>query len=265
VSGVNKIVRAGLQAINVEDSLAEIASFLVPEDTVGLLVYGSRARGDHTPSSDLDLLVIVPRPVGSRTAPKVSVSCYTVEQLRCANGTLFGMHLARDAVAVYDPDETLGSLLASMGQPDPVALLARAKHFSAILDVTADELNLYLGGLVRLARYLLRTVIYAVAIAQGSPCFSVRELAIRFVEPELADLLSSDPSVQSPNTTATFRDLVERLSSLLGALPSNAYGSLRSLIVAEWADDRDRATLATLAIARRSDGFDYAELPKVLL
>ena len=145
----------------------------------------------------------------------MSVSCYTVDQLRTANGTLFGMHLARDGVAVYDPDEILGSLLVVMGQPDPVVLLARAKHFSAILDVTAVELNVYLDGLVRLARYLLRSAIYAVAIAQGSPCFSVRELAVRFAEPELADLLSSDPSVQSPNTTATFRDLVGRLSALL--------------------------------------------------
>src|SRR5438309_943341 len=74
----------------------------VPADAAGLLLYGSRARGDHRPDSDFDLLFLVPAPRKSvRTGP-LSISYYTENQLLSASRTLYGTHLIRDAKVLWD-------------------------------------------------------------------------------------------------------------------------------------------------------------------
>jgi hypothetical protein len=141
----------------------------------------------------------------------------------------------------------------------------RIRHFGAILDVNDHEGAEYAVGLTRVARYLLRTAIYALAIAQGDPCFSVRELSVRFNDPDLVMLLSADPVVALPASIETMSELRRRLNDVVGPFAENRYGSFRNLIVAEWYEDAERATLATLALVRDDGVFDYAALPKVLL
>jgi hypothetical protein len=254
-----------LKALGVNRQLQKTALKLIPLDSLGLLIYGSRARGDYTPTSDLDLLALVQTPQGSRASSGVSVSCYTLGQMQSARATLFGMHLARDGVILADPSGALDSVLSQMGEPDPSQLMERVRHFSAILDVSESELSHYYSGLMRLGRYLLRTAIYGLALQGGRPCFSVRELAVRFSQPELVDLLASVGQEDATGDVGKYRDLIARLRVAVGVLPSNPYGSLRGIIVAEWESDLPRATLATLAISPHGETFDYAKLPKVLL
>ena len=59
------------------------------------------------------------------------------------------------------------------------------------------------SGLLRQARYLLRSCLYAQAIADGDPCFSVRELAVRRGDPNLARLLASSQPGEATVPTLT--------------------------------------------------------------
>jgi len=258
-------LRLRLRALKVPPEDIEDAVSLIPVQAIAILVYGSRARDDFTSMSDLDLLALVEFPVGTESRGRVHLSFYTPEQLATAAGTLYGMHLARDGVIVHDTDRAIAHLLNSMGSPDPNRALERVRRYSAILDVTPTEQATYLSGLCRMARYLLRTAIYATALLQGNACFSVRELAVRFHQPELSTLLSSDPMVHGEDSPALLNDLRLRLVEVVKDPASNPFGSLRSLIVSEWESDSELATLATLVIARQEGPFDYVQLPKVLL
>ena len=74
----------------------------LPGDVEGLLIYGSQARGDAVPSSDLDLLALVADPRPSTHSGDVNISYYTRDQLSTGVGTLSGAHLKRDAKIVWD-------------------------------------------------------------------------------------------------------------------------------------------------------------------
>jgi hypothetical protein len=173
------------------------------------------------------------------------------------------MHLARDAVVLDDLDGVIRADLAEMGQPDPAVLFERIRHFAAVLDDRPVEAHLF--GRVRAARYLLRTAIYVAALADGRPCFSVRELADRAGDPGLAVVLASNPKVAPPASSSTLADLVRRLNDVVGDLETNQHVSLQNLVVAEWFEDRMRASLGALAAAGPDVDFDYAAIAKVLL
>ena len=145
----------------------------------GLLIYGSQARGDTVPGSDLDVLALVAAPRSSSYSGDVNVSYYTREQLSTGIGTLFGAHLKRDAKIFWDKDGYLARAVEGMGDVDTDRLLARAWSMSELFTSPERDLPKYLLGLLREARYLLRSCLYAQAIADGDPCFSVRELAVR--------------------------------------------------------------------------------------
>lgn len=61
------------------DVLADLPE--LPAEIEGLLVYGSQARGDAVPGSDLDLLGLVTAPRPSTHSGDVNISYYTRDQL----------------------------------------------------------------------------------------------------------------------------------------------------------------------------------------
>lgn len=256
---------SAIDSLNLEGDETPILLDRLAGRTQGLLLYGSRARGDHVASSDVDLLNLSPHPMSTFKAGRVSVSSYTDAQLHSATGTLFGTHLIRDGKLVYDPDNRLGDILASLKPADPAELIASVRRYSVVLNQAPVDKEQYFRGLVRLARYLLRTAIYAKAMLEGRPCFSVRELAQRFGDTELAVLLASDPAVTGPASIELLDDLTGRLEAVVGPLPPNTYGSLAALAVGAWEVDHNVAALAIRAGSEDVDTQDYSDLPKVLL
>ena len=253
-----------LQSRAVPERLRERGWQAIAGQALGVLLYGSWARREGHHSSDLDLIVLSRQDRPHRREPQISVSVYSPEQLASATRTLFGAHLARDGVIVYDPSGSLASIVAMLEVPQADELLTRVRNSAIALNASAADLELYLPGLVQLARYLVRTAIYALALAQGAPCFSLPELATRFEQPELPVILSSHASIYPTPALPVFEDLVRRLENLVGPLPANPYGSLQALIVALWATEPDIATLATLTLGT-DDSLPYSELPKVIL
>jgi hypothetical protein len=253
-----------LQQLDVPDVLIDEAWTIIKGPALGVLLYGSWARRDARTFSDLDLLLLSDGRSGTRTSDKVSVTFYSSAQLREAHRTLYGMHLARDGVILHDSASELAGILSTFSPPDADDLLHRVREFGVILDVTSDDRLRYLPGLTQVARYLLRTATYALALQEGAPCFSVEELAVRFRQPELATLLSSHPGVYPEPTLEVLADLTGRLTSAVGPLPSNPSGSLHALIVTMSITDPDVSHLATFALGE-DESLPYSDIPKVVL
>jgi predicted nucleotidyltransferase len=235
----------------------------LPRDMEGLLVYGSQARGDATPDSDLDLLALVATSRPSTYSGDVNVSYYTREQLSTGIGTLFGAHLKRDARVVWDKRGYLARAVEEMGDVDTDRLLMRAWKMSELFTSLEWDLPRYLLGLSREARYLLRSCLYAQAIADGSPCFSVRELAVRHRDPSLTRLLASRQRDEATNDD--LNECLSRLRTIVGDFPSSRHGSLEATIVNEWTRPSDLLSMAFMALGSTGNGSDYAEVEKILL
>jgi predicted nucleotidyltransferase len=257
----NHLVSA-LLAMNVPSNVVDDFP-TVPAEVEGLLIYGSQARGDAVPSSDLDVLALTTTPRPSTQNGHVNISYYTREQLSTGIGTLFGAHLKRDAKIVWDDNGHLARAVEDMGQVDTDHLLARVRDMSRLFTSPEWDLPKYLPGLLRQARYLLRSCLYAQAIADGEPCFSVRELAVRHADTNLADLLAS----RQPNeaTRADLEECLCRLRMIIGELPSNEHGSLEAMIVNEWGRRSDALSMAFMALGVTGKVSDYAEVEKILL
>ncbi|WP_420122381.1 nucleotidyltransferase domain-containing protein [Nakamurella sp.] len=235
----------------------------LPIDADGLLIYGSRARGDAVPSSDLDMLALVRIPRTSTYSGVVNVSYYTREQLSTGIGTLFGAHLRRDSKIIWDRHGTLTEAIHLMGDVDTARLLSRARGMCELFTNLERDIPKYLPGLARQARYLLRSCLYARAIADGEPCFSVRELAVRHNDPALAELLASRQ--QREVSIDELYECLSRLRLILSGFPQSRHGSLEATIVNCWGEHSDVLSMAFMALGATGNGSDYAEVEKILL
>jgi predicted nucleotidyltransferase len=259
-------VRSGLADLGVPSALIEALLPLLPESTSGILVYGSYARGDARAASDLDILVVGDDFIRPEGDDRISLSFYSEQQLRDATGTLFGYHLTRDGKVLLDVNGQLSPILAAIEPPDPDKLKAKIRRLSAVLTISPAERAQHLPGMTQVARYLLRSAMYAEALKIGEPCFSVQELAARDNDPSLRELLSSHAHEQRPPTEETFSELRERLERIVGSVPNSAAAStLEALIVEAWFVDQDLSNLALLALGTSDEGILYSEVPKVVL
>lgn len=235
----------------------------LPADARGLLIYGSQARGDAVAGSDLDLLALVDIPRPSTQAGLVNISFYTSAQLTSGIGTLFGAHLKRDAKVVSDVDGQLADAIEAMGDVDTDRLFQRVWRMSELFTNLERDLPKYLPGLLREARYLLRSCLYTQAIAAGRPCFSVRELGARHDDPQLATLLASRQPEEPSDVE--LNECLPRLRRIIGEFPPSQNGSLEATIVNEWERPGDLLSMAFLALGITGRGSDYAEVEKILL
>ena len=258
-------VRLGLADLSVPSALIEAVLPLLPESTSGILVYGSYARGDARAASDLDILVVGYDFIRPEVDDRISLSFYSEQQLRDATGTLFGYHLTRDGKVLLDVNGQLSAILAVIEPPDPDELKAKIWRLSAVLTIPPEERAQYLPGMTQLARYLLRSAMYAEALRIGEPCFSVQEIATREDDPSLRELLSSHTHEQRPPSERTFSELRERLERIVGPIPDAPARSLAALVVEAWPVDRDLSNLALLALKANEEGILYSEVPKVVL
>jgi predicted nucleotidyltransferase len=94
----------------------------VPHDekVCAVMLFGSRARGDSQPESDVDVLLVTdgsyPRNV---TRGGLALALYPMAQLLdlASHGDLFVAHLVHEAVALHDPGHLLESLRANFRRP----------------------------------------------------------------------------------------------------------------------------------------------------
>jgi hypothetical protein len=254
-----------LGSLGLNDELIRQVVQLLPRSARAVLLYGSRARGDSHQHSDVDVLVIAERHAKTRALGPVSVTTYGSSQIEDADGSLFGMHLARDGVVLHDQDGWLRGILDAFRPSDPGLIIARVRALAVALTSDERSRRRHVRGMVRLARYLLRTALYAKALDPGPPCFSISGLAERFGQPELSVLLSSHELVHGAPSVDVLDDLTRRLGDVVGPIQANPYGSLEALIVAEWSNHKDVSNSALLALADDRADLPYAEIPRIVL
>ena len=250
------------ESLSVPLSILDSVPFLPPE-TEAVLAYGSRARGDYVEDSDLDLLALSTTGGVNLKSGKVSVAIYTLEELHRARGSLFGYHLQRDSIRMYDPERKLQTVVEKFGEVNVGRVFSKARHLGKILSLNESDLQRYLPGLYREARYLLRSCLYAKAIEDGNPCFSVRILAERYGQPRYAEILSAHPRGGISRTDYLF--CRQKLAELLGDLEQNEHGSLEALLVNEWGGESELISMALMALGEVPDVGDYAEVKAVFL
>ncbi|WP_408648028.1 anti-phage Hailong system nucleotidyltransferase HalB [Thiocapsa bogorovii] len=146
-----------------------------------LILYGSVARGEQEPGSDIDLLAIVEQRRPNIRCGDIQLACYTVSQLQhlARNGSLFILHLLSDGVPLRDQQDLLNRIRREYCQPVGYDELYRELHgVIAITNVASSAYDEGRSGLHRALVFAARTYIYGEA-ALTEPCFSVRRLAER--------------------------------------------------------------------------------------
>lgn len=254
-----------LMNVNFSRKLAAEVVNVVPNEAIAVVLYGSRARGDVHAHSDVDLLVVAEKYARTRGEGLINVTTYVPNQIESANGSLFGMHLARDAVMLHDPNDWLVKQLRRFTPANPSKIFERVRAIATALKSDKSSRETYLNGMVRLARYLLRTALYAKALDPGPPCFSISGIAERFGQPELETLLSAHELVHGSATLSLLDDLQSRIEEVVGAVSTNPYSSLHALIVAEWDGNKELANASLLALSTDRSELQYAQIPRIIL
>lgn len=236
------------------DLLDQVAE---PRDAV--LLYGSHARGDQRPDSDIDVLQVVPSRRPSYRRGKLSVATTTAKSLHklAASGSLFVLHLKCEGVVLRDTAGVLERTLASYQSPTTYAPLLESLVIAAkILDVSPQTFATNPAGFIRLSRYLLRTTAYVRCLEAGEPLFSIRAVAERLRDPRIVQAFSSKD--ERSEDIAQFYRLRELLEEFLGAPARNEHGSIEALAVLAY----ERAPLASALALRLLGGssMEYEDL-----
>ncbi|MEK6410406.1 MAG: nucleotidyltransferase domain-containing protein [Acidobacteriota bacterium] len=200
--------------------------------SVGVMLYGSYARGDQLPGSDIDVVQLVKRFRPSYQKGKLSASVYTYAHLRklSEKGSLFILHLLKEGQIVVDPQGDLKAILEAYRAPpsyDSLRLNLRAA--ASILDVDASVFLTNPSGFSRLALYLLRTEAYTRCVEVGHPTFSMAAVAQRLQDSRITECFQL--RAQRSAEYEYFCKARNLMEEYLGCQVTNPYGTIEAFSV----------------------------------
>lgn len=171
---------------------------------IGILLFGSLARGDQTEGSDTDLLMInAADETRHLSTGSVSMFLYPWEQLRRdgENGDLFVCHLVREAKALMDPSDYLSKLKEDFSfRSNYQSEVKLATDLGWFLVRFGRELNPNLQA--KRTLWCIRTILIARSAERREPVFAPHLLAQLTASEAARDLLHGrrirrDPEVLS--------------------------------------------------------------------
>ncbi|MCQ3024738.1 nucleotidyltransferase domain-containing protein [Pseudomonas tremae] len=160
---------------------------------LSLVVYGSRAREDHSVDSDTDLFAITDDERYEMIVEgSTNIACYPLAQAinRAEGGDLFFMHITLEAKAIYDPSGAFDKVRKSFVKKENYSSeISNASELGFALVAHAKNIQDYYLLNKRLA-WCLRTILIARSAERGCPTFSKEGLSEIFQDRDLIDLIA---------------------------------------------------------------------------
>jgi hypothetical protein len=211
-------------------SLEEIKADLVGDQS-SIMVFGSHARNEAGPDSDIDILQLLEHGCKSYRVGRTSVAVYDVKTLTtmARRGSLFVLHLRCDGQILQDGKGRFEVVFGAYKAPESYDALKRDLRLALpLLDVTGAIYIQRRRSLKALALYLLRTHLYIEFAETGRPMFSVWAIANMKRDPRLPRFFRFKYS--DTESFEEFLDLVQYLEALMGTRCKNIYGSSEALV-----------------------------------
>lgn len=174
--------------------MSEIQEYVrreISSPVTGIVLYGSQARQDATPTSDTDVLIVTPAEAGKHYSRQYSIVSYTENELSdvFGRGTLMGDHLKQDSRIIYDPEQRMQDIYETYVEPDPDKIENEITQSRMLLGVSRDKFEQNPYNFVYLVRYLCRTsAILLHHKTYGTYSYSNRAVAAALEIPELEEL-----------------------------------------------------------------------------
>ncbi|EJM13450.1 nucleotidyltransferase family protein [Pseudomonas sp. GM21] len=160
---------------------------------LSLVVYGSRAREDHSVDSDTDLFAVTDDERYEMIVEgTTNIACYPLAQAisRAEGGDLFFMHISLEAKVIYDPGNIFDKIRRSFIKKESYSTeISNASELGYALIAHAKNIQDYYLLNKRLA-WCLRTILIARSAELGHPTFSKEGLADIFQDKALIGLIS---------------------------------------------------------------------------
>lgn len=186
-------------------------------DIVGLVLYGSRARGDHDERSDIDVLALAAEgPPAVVTRECLTVSRYAVEHVlrRARSGDLFAYHLVTEGKVLYERAPVFAAVQrAFRHRSDYWPEITMASDVGWFLLHHHERAVNGLGLNGRMA-WCTHTMIVARAAMARQPVFSAAGLASYSGSAAVASVIRSR---RSPTVDPTVLDLFRHVLVRFGA------------------------------------------------
>lgn len=168
-----------------------------------LLLFGSRASGDHSNDSDIDLLAVsdVSEPMVTGKGP-ATLNQYSTNWLgaKAKQGDLFVWHIIAEVLAIFDSNGVLAKLQKefqfSSSYEDQILAASDVGWAIASLwnELSAASLN-------RKLAWSVRTIAIASAASSQTPAFSARALAETLSYPKIVPLVGQKDEAHLSETT----------------------------------------------------------------
>lgn len=224
---------------------------------LAVALYGSRARGDHTQTSDVDLLLVTEEAyVGHSQMDSFSMSSYPLSELqtRAAAGDLFLYHVLFEGRALYDPDQCLSRLKNEFQLKNSYA--SEIKHASDLgwFIVGSNATEADYPTLSRRIVWIVRTILIAISAEAGHPVFSRAALLTVAPEPEVNRLIVNDANYKD---THIITDLKLFLTKY-GRPPAISLGASFADYLAHFKASKNSVAVRLLLGGHHDDKNEYA-------
>lgn len=222
---------------------------------VAQTLFGSRARGDFTEASDVDLLVVTDDDFTRHSnVSGISLSAYPLVDLErmAAGGDLFLFHVLNEGKPLYDPVGHFERLRHRFQLRSSYVGLTRAAtdlgwflvdHHSSLPDASIVG---------RRVAWVVRTILIARSAERGSPLFSRKDLADMIPGGPVSDLIAAkDGNALDPATFTQLRYFLLNEAPHPGVNPGSEIRKYISLF-----KDTNNA-VALKSYAAKPQGSDY--------
>lgn len=181
---------------------------------LSLILYGSCARGDNNPSSDVDIFALTTEGDYRMTvSSKVNVALYpkSLAESMCENGDLFMLHIVQEGKVIFDSQGSHARLVnAFKYRPSYEDDIVKASDLGwALHDLARGSRNFTMIN--RRIAWCVRTILIARSAQERRPVFSARLLEEYSNDASAAALISNkDADLHSPGAIPHLASFLRR-------------------------------------------------------